>query len=408
MELFNTKDGVPLDEKLRRMDSLILETKSLLKLKPAKAHSDPAPMPETQRVTPTKDTKVMRITESQNIAHELMLNFALPATTAKAAMDRAKWFQKNQAAAIDILNAAGDNTIAAGVKRAAVLQTAVFALPPILAHLNVFATTFNGVRLEGTDTCVVPYYPLETAASTDFVPGTGYIIGTTNTDTRIITVNRRKYQSRGTTSTEAARQPGLVGVNLLKVKLAKLIEDVNQDILGVVTAANFGAATVTDSAAGFDVNDVGDLRKAANAAQWDKSGRGLVLNPDFDAVLFKDQRVVYTENYGSSSPIQDGSIPKILGFDYHGPAEIPENGEKLVGFAAHRSAVGVAFAPIQPAPAVMKQLETYEMFTDPRTGATIELRRYGNCQMDNEAETVEVNYGFQVLNAAGLKRICHT
>jgi len=84
---------------------------------------------------------------------------------------------------------------------------------------------------------------------------------------------------------------------------------------------------------------------------------------------------------------------------------IPANGENLVGFVAHPSAMLVAFAPIEPHPNVRKNLVSYERFEDDQVGLTLELREWGDPDSDTGKTTLECNYGKAVGEAAALSRI---
>jgi len=58
-----------------------------------------------------------------------------------------------------------------------------------LTQLDLFATTFNNVPLLGTNKVVVPYYPLATAASTDWVAGDGYVMGDSTVEDKEVTID---------------------------------------------------------------------------------------------------------------------------------------------------------------------------------------------------------------------------
>jgi len=57
---------------------------------------------------------------------------------------------------------------------------------------------------------VVPYYPLQSSASTDLFAANGYqFAGATNTSSKQITVKTRKYQLLDFSSAKIVRQPEL-------------------------------------------------------------------------------------------------------------------------------------------------------------------------------------------------------
>jgi ATP-dependent protease ClpP protease subunit len=328
-------------------------------------------------------------------------------------MNRAQFFQANRDGLIDfcnsgevirIMNAAGDNTIAAGLQRQVILQEIVRAFAAVIFPLRAFSTVFSNIALQGTDKINVPYYDLETAASTDWVAANGYVIGTTNSDTREIAVDKRKYQAMSVSSSLLRRQPFLNVMQLMMLKAEKLGVDVFKDVLSVVTLANYGAAAVAEAASAFDSDDVADLRGVANKAHWPEAGRSLIIDSDYDTNLTKDPSVKSALAF-ASNVAQTGKIPKISGFDYYQSPNIPDNAQTLKGMIVMPSAILVATSPVQPSDEVRSALSAYEIVVDPSTGIAFEYRRYGDPQMDVGAETVECNYGFAKGNDKALKRI---
>jgi len=158
------------------------------------------------------------------------------------------------------------NTIAAGLKLDLILDSAMTAFKQTLMPLAMIATAFYDMPLEGTNKALVAYYPIETAASKDF-NGSYVCDKSTDTQTKEVTVNKRKYQPLSYTSEELRRQPRFDPEKLGALKGAKLAEDIMTDIFSVVTAANYGAAAFTGAAGDFDVDDVIDLEATLTAAK---------------------------------------------------------------------------------------------------------------------------------------------
>lgn len=298
------------------------------------------------------------------------------------------------------------NTVPDGLKRQAwLLDAALTAFATVVAPLRAFSTVFNGVKLQGTNKINVPYFPLETASSTTWNASNGYVAGNTTTDTREITVDKRKYQALEYSSEELARLPAFNAEQLGAMKANKLAVDVVNDILSAVTAANFGAAAKTEPAAAFDSDDIADLRNAANVANWPEFGRSLIVNADYDVNLLKDESVKNAMNFGGSEAIRQGKVPRILGFDYYVVPSLPGNSENLTGMAVYNSALLVAFSPIKPAEEVMDAGTRYLEAVDPKTGATLSMRRFGNSTLDKATHVIECAYGYAAGEAAACKRI---
>jgi hypothetical protein len=301
----------------------------------------------------------------------------------------------------------GTVTIPAGLKRDAILQNAMRAFKNRILPVMAFATTFNGVPLQGTDKIVIPYYPLASGASTDFVAGTGYVVSQTQGfTTKDVTINRRKFRGIAFTSVEAARQPFLTIDKLVALEAEKLADDVLIDIFSIITAANYPGTTIAAVAPGaFDLDEALTLRRLCGEANWPGSPRSLVLDGTFHENLLKDTRLG-NMNYGSTAAAREGTIQRIAGFDTYEVPLLPPNGaEKLGGMAVYPSAILVGFSPIEPAPLLRQRLVEYQIVTDPDTGLSLEYRAFGDPILDKVTETIEVNYGYNVGEAAAIKRI---
>ena len=308
------------------------------------------------------------------------------------------------------------NTIDTGLKRAAILQSLVADFARRLLPLQAFATVFRDVPLEGTNKVNVPYYDLDAGGSTSFLDSDGYVAGDTTTGTREIQIGKRatadvadntkqydrKYQGLAFTSEEIARQPAYNVRALAAQKVDKLALDILDHVLGIVTAANYGAAEVSQPAEFFDSDDVADLKEACKL--WPDAGRSLVLDSSYDANLMKDPGIKNALNYGGAEAIREGKIPTLMGFNYQSVPTIPANAENLKGFAAFMSAVLVAFAPVPPVEEVRNAGTRFELFVHP-TGLVLEYRSFGQPQMDTGSHFIESSYGFEKGNATALKRI---
>lgn len=310
-----------------------------------------------------------------------------------------------------VMNAAAANNIDAALKRVLILNETVRDFAIRVLPLRLFSTVFESVPLQGTDEVVVPYYPLQAAASSDFTDGdgtdgTGYQFSqATNTSSKKITVNKRKYQPLDYSSKDFRRQPWFDAVRLGKMNAEKLGVDILTDILSVVKAAAYGAAVKSITAANYTSDDVVDLRGIANGLNWPDGGRSLVVDSSVDVALSKDPSYKLALNIGTASVIQEGRFPNLSGFDYTWMPNFPNNGEGLLGIIAHASAILAAFAPIDPAPGVRGQLVAYNIATDEATGISLNYRHWGLAQADRDFEVIECAYGYEPGVANALRRL---
>jgi hypothetical protein len=295
-----------------------------------------------------------------------------------------------------------DNTIDAELNLNAFLDAAINAFRAAVLPLTMFASTFRNVQLKGTDKVEVLYYPLDTTAAKDFDQDEGYVFDEdTNTAHREITVNKRKYVSMGLTGRDLARIPLLNAEKLGALKGQNLAYQIIQDILSVITHANYGTDAFVGASGTFDSDDIIDIRTAVNSlttdgrpTPWPEVGRGLLVNPAYDGALLKDTAFKAAYSLGTDQAIRTGRLPNIFGFDYAASAAVPSNNQHLVGFASYMSAVLVAFSPIEPPASVRKLLVDYRINTDADTGISFEYREWGDPDFDMDKRVIECNYGF--------------
>lgn len=317
-----------------------------------------------------------------------------------AAFKRAEFIEKHRGQLNAVFNAAGDNTIATELKRNVILQTVVKDFARRVLALNQFSTVFSNVPLEGTNKVEVPYYDLDASTSQVFAAATGYAtIGETTTDKREITVGTgatdggRWYQGMSFTSEEIARQPWLKVMELAQLKADKLAYDIVQDVLSVITAANYGAAAITSGADAFDSDDLADMVTACK--KWPEQGRSLFVDTAYHVALLKDASFKHALNAASDLAIKEGRLfPRVFGFDYVENPNLPGNSENLVGFAAHKSAILCAFAPVPPIEEVRNAGTTYRIYVDPTTGVALEYRTYGSNVLDTAYHIIESSFGW--------------
>ncbi|MHA3773658.1 P22 phage major capsid protein family protein [Verrucomicrobiota bacterium sgz303538] len=295
---------------------------------------------------------------------------------------------------------------AAGLKLDKVLQTGLTALKRRLAVLTLFSHVYQAKEVPRGKSIHVPFVPLEALASKDFDPAVGYEEGDFNIEEMPVQIQYRKYQPFSYTSEQ------LVGLSeetlnqAMVQKTDKLGADIIAHVLGGVNLANFGAAPLAAVAASvYDTDDVFDMDGALTAANWPTVGRSLVLDSTYCTNIKKDPSIKNAAASGSTAGLREGSIGRVAGFDIDEVPNLPENGEKLAGFAALPYAILLASAPIAPAPAVKAQLFDYREAVDKDSGLTLVYRHWADPTKDREMRTIEVGYGFAKGDVQQLKRI---
>lgn len=77
--------------------------------------------------------------------------------------------------------------------------------------------------------------------------------------------------------------------------------------------------------------------------------------------------------------------------------------ENVAGMAVLPSAIGVAFAPIQPSEAMRSQIYDYRIVDDPDTGIVLEYKHLVYPDTNEEVQVIETNFGFDLMETDALK-----
>jgi hypothetical protein len=131
--------------------------------------------------------------------------------------------------------------------------------------------------------------------------------------------------------------------------------------------------------------------------------RSLVLDSGYYTNMLADDIVAKSFNLNLNAPaVTEGMVKRIAGFNLHETTLIPsDHAEKLVGFAAHSSAVAVAMRYLQP----VADYQESGAVTDPATGMTFGYLRFTDTRANKIFVTLECLYGFAPAKTDALKRI---
>ena len=132
------------------------------------------------------------------------------------------------------------------------------------------------------------------------------------------------------------------------------------------------------------------------------SDRALILDDAYYTNLLADEVVSKSFVLPLSQPgVVEAQLRRIGGFDVYPSTVIPENGEKLAGFAAHPSGIALAMRYLVP----VANYDEAGAVTDPETGLTFGYLRYTETNSNRIFVTVECLYGFKAAIGDGIKRI---
>lgn len=287
------------------------------------------------------------------------------------------------------------------VKDIKVAQAALLPYRAALTPLRAFSTNFSPEPADKLDTVRVPVVGAPSTSS-DFAGDY-----TANADSTVsvipVQLNRHKFKTVHVTAREAAETALNVLETLVASAVKQLAQDVLQDIFSEITAANYGAPSITAVAASaFDYKKVLSVREACSLAKMPVSDRALVLDGAYFTNLLADDVIAKSFYLPITQPgVVEAQIRRIGGFDVHETVILPENGEKLVGFASHPSGMAVAMRYLAP----VANYDEAGAVTDPETGLTFGYLRYTETNSNRIFVTVECLYGFKPAIADGIKRI---
>ena len=285
------------------------------------------------------------------------------------------------------------------------IKVAQRALMPFMSNLlpvTAFSTDFSPMPAEKLDTVRVPLVGAPSESS-DFAGD--YAANADSTVTVVpVTLNRHKYKTVHVTAKESAETSLSVLETLVEAAAQQLAQDVLVDIFSCITLANFGAPGIAALAAtGFDYKKVLSLREACGNAKMPPNPRSLVLDAGYYPNMLADDVVAKSFNLNLNAPaVTEGMVKRLAGFNLHETTLIPsDHAEKLVGFAAHSSAVAVAMRYLQP----VADYQQAGAVTDPTTGMTFGYLRFTDTRANKIFVTLECLYGFAPAKTDALKRI---
>ena len=285
------------------------------------------------------------------------------------------------------------------------IKVAQLALMPFMSNLlpvTAFSTDFSPLPAEKLDTVRVPLVGAPSVSS-DFAGD--YAANADSTVTVVpVTLNRHKYKTVHVTARESAETSLNALETLVEAAAQQLAQDVLVDIFSCITLANFGAPGIAALAAtAFDYKKVLSLREACGNAKMPPNPRSLVLDAGYYTNMLADDVVAKSFNLNLNAPaVTEGMVKRLAGFNLHETTLIPsDHAEKLVGFAAHSSAVAVAMRYLQP----VADYQQAGAVTDPTTGMTFGYLRFTDTRANKIFVTLECLYGFAPAKTDALKRI---
>ena len=282
----------------------------------------------------------------------------------------------------------------------------------IIPLSDIFTTIFKNVPLEGTNKAQIPYYPNDTQEVKDFhYRGTnggvneGYQWdGSYNVGNKEIELDCHKYVDLKYTDKAIAEMPLIALERIFGKKAANLGYKSWRYFLEKITPTNYNQVFPTNNNGialnKFTQDALVDLKTVCDKLEWPDAGRSLVMNADYGNNLLKG-RVLQTSDATGTLILTKGTIKELTNFELTNCVNLPDS-NKLVGFASVMDSLFIINQPIRPDAAIPM---SYQVFTDPATGLSIELCKSGDPKYREVNISMDVHFGARVGRDKALIRI---
>jgi hypothetical protein len=272
-----------------------------------------------------------------------------------------------------------------------------------LLPLSVFSTSYSPEavgRLRGNIVLV----PLVGGLVATTFGGT-YAITTFAKSVVTVTINRHKIVPIGQTDLDAINNSEASLESHGFQQGAALAQAVMEDVLTLVTTANFTSAAQT-TAANLDLVQLRAARLALNVANAPKSPRFALIDAVGMDALLNVTNFVQAQMFADNQVLKEGRIMRALGLDFYELNSSFVAAASVNGFVGHGSAIAIAMRYLEP-----QRTERYDnaqAYSDPRTGATIGLRDFYDPATGTRYLTLECNYGYSAGITNGARIIKRT
>lgn len=265
-------------------------------------------------------------------------------------------------------------------------QSALEAFVKVLAPLRAFSTNFSASP--GTKGASVLVPVVSNLTATTFAGS--YAVSNGAKTVVTVSLTGHKFLAVGQDDLTAANSSASSLESFGRQQGAALASLVMQDILSLVTTANFSLATAVSSTA-LDVPQLRATRLLLNQNDVPMDPRSLILDCTPMDALLSVTNFVQAYAFADNQVIQEGRVRRALGFDLYELNNL-FNGASVMGFACHPNAIAIAMRYLAP-----QSGNTYEAagpVTDPETGMVLGLRKFYDNATGTRYLAMECNYGY--------------
>ncbi len=243
-------------------------------------------------------------------------------------------------------------------------------------------------------------------AAGDYSAVNGYVAQDVSQDDIPLTINKHKHVTYAFNDQERSSFNTLLVEQYARNAAHALGKAITDDLLALITAANFPNSTTMGTNGINDINGakMGALRKKLNARKIPKAGRFTILNSDYYETLSNDETLI--TNAGSpSETVRNGELGFVRGFETHEYAQLPDNEENLAGIAGTAESLAIAVrVPTMPDPKKLNGGQV-QIVVEPNTKFSIQLRTWYDWQAGKEIYTLTIIYGVAKGDTTRLERL---
>jgi hypothetical protein len=293
------------------------------------------------------------------------------------------------------------STIASPLQDSIIAESAIEAFVAELAALRAFSTDFSAETEKQGAT-------VQVAIPANIVAGTTQNAYETEETSALnsVQVPLSSYAKAtvGITDSQFANSSSARLEKFARQQAKAVARKIITDTFALIINATY-AQKVTKALASLTSADVRALKVLLGKADVPMSDRSLFLNVDaFDKIAGDTTLTIANAMfYGGSEVVREGRIPRLLGFDVIESNIIPANGENLIGFAVHPSALAIAIRTLKPQ-APGEYLES-RVIVDEASGIGLGFRRHYSPAKGTHYCTFEAVYGAVAAVPAGLARL---
>lgn len=272
-----------------------------------------------------------------------------------------------------------------------------------LLPLSVFSTSFSPEavgRLRG-NIVLVPL--IGGLVATTF--GGTYAITTFAKSVVTVTINRHKIVPIGQTDLDAINNSESSLESFGFQQGAALAQAILEDVLTLVTTANFTSVAAT-TAGNLDLVQLRAARLALNIANAPKSPRFALIDAVGMDALLNVTNFVQAQMFADNQVLKEGRVMRALGLDFHELNSSFVSAASVNGFIGHGSAIAIAMRYLEPQRA--DRYDQASAYSDPKTGATIGLRDFYDPATGTRYLALECNYGYSAGITNGARIIKRT